>query len=166
VLDAPATMRGPLLVLAVPTALGGLVVAVPWVLGRPGGAFAPAVREPVELFHWTTAVLMTLVVLGSGAVVLRLWQRRGRALWKPYDVPRLPVDRLYDRVLVRPVRRLAVAAGIGDRDVIETYVEGASGSARGLGWLLGRTQTGAVQTYLMVVVVGAVAIAVVAGLAG
>jgi len=162
--DPPATMTVPLVVLAVPTALGGLVVAVPALLGNPGGAFAPVPGEPLELFHWTTSILLTLVVVVVGALVLRQWGRRGRDLWQPVDLPRLPVDRLYDRVLVRPVRGLASAVRISDRDVIETYVEGAGVTTRGLGRLLRRAQTGAVQGYLMVVVVGAAAIALVAGL--
>jgi len=162
--DPPATMTVPLVVLAVPTALGGLVVAVPALLGNPGGAFAPVPGEPLELFHWTTSILLTLVVVVVGAPVLRQWGRRGRDLWQPVDLPRLPVDRLYDRVLVRPVRGLASAVRISDRDVIETYVEGAGVTTRGLGRLLRRAQTGAVQGYLMVVVVGAAAIALVAGL--
>jgi NADH-quinone oxidoreductase subunit L len=165
VLDSPATMTVPLLVLAVPTALGGLVVAVPGLLGNPGGRFAPAPVEPLELFHWPMSIVLTLVAVAVGAFVLRRWAQRGRDLWRSVDVPLLPVDRLYDLVLVRPVRGLAAAVRIGDSDVIETYVEGAGATTRGLGWLLRRAQTGAVQGYLMVVVVGAAAIALVVGLA-
>jgi NADH:ubiquinone oxidoreductase subunit 5 (subunit L)/multisubunit Na+/H+ antiporter MnhA subunit len=120
---------------------------------------------PVELFHWGTSVVLTVIAVAVGVVVLRRWTRRGRDLWRSSDSSRLPVDRLYDRVVVRPVRGLASAVRIGDRDVIETYVEGAGVTTRGLGWLLRRGQTGAVQGYLMVVVVGAAAIAIVAGLA-
>jgi NADH-quinone oxidoreductase subunit L len=161
---APASMTVPLVVLAVPTVLGGLVVAVPGLLGRPGGRFTPAPAGEVHLFDLVTAALTTLLVLAVGAAVLRRRRSHGRDLWSA--AARRPVaDRLADTLVVRPVRRLASAATLGDRDVIETYVAGASGSTRGLGWLLRRTQTGVVQTYLMVVVVGAVAVAVAAGLA-
>jgi len=47
--------------------------------------------------------------------------------------------------------------------VVEAYADGAGASARGLGRLLRLAQTGNVQTYLMVVVVGAAALAVAAG---
>ena len=50
-----------------------------------------------------------------------------------------------------------------DRDVIDGYADGAGASARGLGGLLRLAQSGNVQTYLMVVVVGAAAVAIVAG---
>ena len=161
--EAPATMRVPLLVLAVPTALGGLAVAVPAFLGPDRGASASPVIEPVDMFHWSTAVLMTLVTVATGVAVLARYRRRGRELWRPVVVPHPPVDRVWDAAIVRPVNRLAILARAGDRDVIDAYADGAAASTRGLGWLLRRAQNGSVQGYLMVVVVGAAAIAVAAG---
>jgi NADH-quinone oxidoreductase subunit L len=152
--DSPVTMRVPLVVLAVPTALGGLAVTVPGVLGAGRGE---------HLFHWSTSVLMTLLVIVTATVVLVLYRRRGREMWSAVVVPHPPVDWVWDRLLVRPVRRLALVVRAGDRDVIDAYADGAAASARGVGALLRRTQTGSVQGYLMVVVVGAAAIAVAAG---
>jgi NADH-quinone oxidoreductase subunit L len=152
--DSPATMRVPLVVLAVPTALGGLAVAVPWILGGGHGE---------HLFHWSTSLLMTLLVIVTATVVLVLYKRRGREMWSAVVLPHPPVDWVWDRFLVRPVRRLALVVRAGDRDVIDAYADGAAASARGAGGLLRRTQTGSVQAYLMVVVVGAAAIAVAAG---
>jgi len=153
--DSPATMRVPLVVLAVPTALGGLAVTVPWILGGDRGE---------HLFHWSTSVLMTLLVIVTATVVLVLYNRRGREMWSAVVVPHPPIDWVWDRFLVRPVRRLALVVRAGDRDVIDAYADGAAATARGAGGLLRRTQTGSVQGYLMVVVVGAAAIAVAAGL--
>jgi NADH-quinone oxidoreductase subunit L len=166
--DAPAVMRVPLVLLAVPTVLGGLVVTIPGVLGTVptiGSRVIDGSRviEPVEMFHWSTSVLMTVLVLGTGALVLRRYQRHGRDLWPRIAVPHTPVDRVWDRGLVRPVRRLAVIVRAGDRDVIDAYADGAAATARGLGGLVRRSQNGSVQSYLMVVVVGAAAIAVLAG---
>ncbi len=64
---------------------------------------------------------------------------------------------------MRPVRWLAQLVRAGDRDVIDGYADGAGASARGIGGLLRLAQTGNVQTYLVVVVVGAAAVAVLAG---
>jgi NADH-quinone oxidoreductase subunit L len=61
------------------------------------------------------------------------------------------------------VQWLARGVRLSDRDVIDAYADGAGAAARGLGWLLRRAQTGRIQTYLMVVVVGACAIVVMAG---
>ena len=71
------------------------------------GADPASGGEPVELFHWSTAVLMTLLVLVSGAFVLWRYRRHGRDLWHRVAVPHTPVDRVWDLALVRPVRRLA-----------------------------------------------------------
>ncbi len=154
--DAPAVMRVPLLLLSIPTALGGLAVV------DPGALLGPAYDEP--LTSPTTSVLMTVLVALTATLVLRTWRRHGgRELWRPVVLPHPPVDRIYDVALVRPVRRLARVVRAGDRDVIDAYAEGAGASARGLGWVLRRAQNGNIQGYLMVVVVGAAAIAVFAG---
>ena len=152
--DSPATMRVPLVVLSAPTVLGGLAVTAPWILDGNRGE---------HLVHWSTSVLMTLLTAATAAVVLVLYRRRGREMWGPVVVPHPPIDWVWDRFLVRPVRWLAVLVRAGDRDVIDAYADGAAASARGIGGLLRRTQTGSVQAYLMVVVVGAAAIAIAAG---
>jgi NADH-quinone oxidoreductase subunit L len=152
--DAPAVMRVPLVLLAIPTALGGLVLIVPGILGPD---------RDENLFHASTSVLMTVLVVASGAVVVWLWSRRGREMWGRVSVPHPPIDVVYERALVRPVHGLAALVRAGDRDVIDAYADGAAASTRGVGWLFRRAQNGSVQGYLMVVVVGAAAIAVAAG---
>jgi NADH-quinone oxidoreductase subunit L len=150
---SPAVMTGPLVVLAVPTVLGGLVLTVPDLLGPGTG----------EDFHWATSLVVTAVVLATAAVVLLRHRRHGRDLWHRVALPFAPVDRVWELGVVRPVRRLALLARAGDRDVIDAYADGGAAGARGLGALVRRAQTGNVQTYLLVVVVGAVAVAVAAG---
>ena len=86
-------------------------------------------------------------------------------MWPRVVLPHAPVDRVYELAVVRPVRWLAQVVKAGDRDVIDGYADGAGASARGIGGLLRLAQNGNVQTYLMVVVVGAAAAAVLAGVA-
>jgi NADH-quinone oxidoreductase subunit L len=147
-------MRLPLYVLVIPATLGGLVVAY------PAAVLGPA--HTADLFHGTTAAVMTALVLVTGALVLVAW-RRDADFWHPHPLPHPPVDTVYDVGLVRPVRWLASVVRAGDRDVIESYVEAAGWSTGALGRVLRLAQTGNVQTYLMVVVVGAAAVAVAAG---
>jgi len=148
-------MKVPLYLLAVPTVLGGLVVAYPQAVLGPGD---------YELLHTGLSVVMTVLVVATGGLVAWSWQRSGgREPWSPFVLPHPPVDRIYAAGVVRPVGWLARLARANDREVIEGYVEATGAFTRGLGWLLRRAQTGNVQTYLMVVVVGACAAAVVAG---
>jgi NADH:ubiquinone oxidoreductase subunit 5 (subunit L)/multisubunit Na+/H+ antiporter MnhA subunit len=150
-------MRVPLYLLAVPTVVGGLLVADP--------ALALGARGDEELFHWDVAVVMTAVVLVSAGVWLWLWRRNdGSDPWAPpvqEVVP--PIDRAYDLLVVRPVDVAAGAVVLHDRDVVDTYADGAGATARGLGWALRLAQNGNVQAYLMVLVVGVAALAVAAG---
>ena len=155
--EGPPSMRVPLYLLSVPTAVGGLAVVI------PERMLGPASDE--ELFHPDESLVLTALVALTMVVVVLVWRRRGRAMWPRVVLPHPPVDRVYDLLVVRPVRRLALVVRAGDRDVIDGYADGAGASARGVGGLLRLAQNGNVQTYLMVVVVGATAVAVLAGVA-
>jgi NADH-quinone oxidoreductase subunit L len=156
--EGPVSMRGPLYLLTIPTVLGGLLVVYPEVVFGEG---------EYELVHPTTAVLMTVLVALTAALVVWQWRRSaGRDPWHPYALPHPAVDRVYQVGLVRPVALLARLVRASDREVIDGYADGAGAATRGAGWLLRRAQTGSVQTYLMVVVVGACALAVAAGVTG
>ncbi|GAB2736052.1 NADH-quinone oxidoreductase subunit 5 family protein [Nocardioides pakistanensis] len=155
--EAPLTMKVPLYLLSIPTVLGGLVAVYPEVVFGEGEHHG---------FDPVTALLMTGLVALTAAVVLWQWRRSGgRDPWHPFVLPHPAVDRIYAVGVVRPVQLLARLVRAGDRDVVEGYADGAGASAHGAGWLLRRAQTGNVQAYLMVVVVGACALAVVAGVA-
>jgi NADH-quinone oxidoreductase subunit L len=153
--EAPLSMKVPLYLLTVPTALGGIAVAYPEAIFGEG---------EYELLHPGLAVVMTLLVVATAVVVTRQWSRSGGVdPWHPFVLPHPAVDRVYATTVVRPVEWLSRVVRAGDRDVIDGYADGAGIAARGLGWVLRRAQTGNVQAYLMVVVVGACAIAVAAG---
>ncbi|HSV38080.1 MAG TPA: NADH-quinone oxidoreductase subunit L [Nocardioidaceae bacterium] len=155
--ESPLTMRVPLYLLTAATVFGGLVFADPSrILGE---------RAEEDLFHGSTAILMTALVAAVAGLVVFLWVRYDGADPWPPPVEELqpPEDHIYDLVLVRPIGALARAVVINDRDVVDAYADGAGASARGLGWVLRLAQNGSVQAYLMVVVVGAAAIAVAAG---
>ncbi len=65
------------------------------------------------------------------------------------------VDEIYDRAVVRP---LVALSGIFyrwfDRAVIDRVVDGFGRTAQGVGLFAGRTQTGQLNTYAFVIVVG------------
>jgi NADH-quinone oxidoreductase subunit L len=154
--ESPWTMRIPLYLLAVPTTIGGLVMI------DPAGVLGPDAGEP--LVHGALSVVMTVLVVAAAAVTLWLWSRSdGRDPWRPTVLPHVPVDRFYDTAVVAPVGWLSRTVRAGDRDVIDAYATGAGATARGTGRLLRLAQNGNVQAYLMVVVVGAAALALAAG---
>jgi NADH-quinone oxidoreductase subunit L len=153
--ESPGSMRTPLYLLALPTVLGGLMVV------DPAALLGPAHDD--HLVHGVESAVMTALVAVTVALVLLTWRRRGRAMWPSVVVPHPPVDWIYDVLVVRPVRRLAVIVRAGDRDVVDAYAQGAAASVRGLGRGLRWAQNGNVQGYLLAVVVGAVALAVAAG---
>jgi len=147
----PAAMVWPLWVLAVPTALLGLVLLRP-----------PAVLEGVHVNVFTafTATLLSLAGVGWALSAPRLGARDvADALPVPVraflrDGYRL--DGVQHALVVRPYRALARVASAGDRDVVDAYVRAAPLTARWAGLVLRRTQTGLATAYLAWLVIGAV----------
>ncbi|MEU9855408.1 NADH-quinone oxidoreductase subunit L [Streptomyces sp. NPDC047974] len=89
----------------------------------------------------------------------------GRALLGPLYRPAADgfhLDALYRKVFVRPVLGAASLVRFLDREVVDTYVSGAANTAKGLGWLVRRAQTGNVQTYLSALLAGSVVLAIAA----
>ncbi|MGH4032559.1 NADH-quinone oxidoreductase subunit 5 family protein [Actinomycetota bacterium Odt1-20B] len=72
------------------------------------------------------------------------------------------LDAVYAALFVRPVQAAASLVRFLDREVVETYVRGASAAPRWLGAAVRRAQTGNVQTYLSALLAGAVVLAVAA----
>ncbi|MFE0736413.1 NADH-quinone oxidoreductase subunit L [Streptomyces sp. NPDC058855] len=89
----------------------------------------------------------------------------GRALLGPLYRPAASgfhLDALYRAAFVRPVTAAALLVRFLDREVVDTYVRGAGSTAKGLGWLVRRAQTGNVQTYLSALLAGSVVLAIAA----
>ncbi|MGA5067038.1 NADH-quinone oxidoreductase subunit L [Streptomyces exfoliatus] len=89
----------------------------------------------------------------------------GRALLGPLHGPAADgfhLDAVYRTAFVRPVLAAASLVRFLDREVVDTYVRAAGDSAKGLGWLVRRAQTGNVQTYLSALLAGSVVLAIAA----
>ena len=176
--DAPWVMTGPLVVLGILSAVGGLLNLPPF-LG--GGAALEHWIEPVtapaaaffrlemphgstELFLVGAAVLIGVVGLAAG------WKatlRRPTAI--PAEAPadtgfarvlyrKYYVDEIYDRLVVSPLvwlSRLVLWKGVDQGVVDGAAVNGTAKLSRGLGWLGSRLQTGQVGVYVVLFLVGA-----------
>ncbi|MFH8259733.1 NADH-quinone oxidoreductase subunit L [Streptomyces roseolus] len=89
----------------------------------------------------------------------------GRVLLGPLYGPAADgfhLDALYRKAFARPVVGAASLVRFLDREVVDTYVSGAANTAKGLGRLVRRAQTGNVQTYLSALLAGSVVLAIAA----
>jgi NADH-quinone oxidoreductase subunit L len=164
--DPSAAMRWPLVVLAVPSALLGLVALLGRRFGSWTGHYAaltdvnrPGLTitfDPPDLSpHLVTSLLsLALVALGAGTVLLA-WRREpgvdpslalGRR--RPALVHAFYVDDLYDRAIVQPVRLATRSVRRTDDEVVLGAVLGTGRGARWLSGAIARTQGGNITTYL------------------
>lgn len=150
-------MIWPLWLLAVPTALFGLVLV------RPADLLASAHIDPMTA---VTGALVSLAGVGWALSAPRLGTR-DIAVALPDGVRAFlrdgyRLDDVQQALVVRPYRALAALAWTGDRDVVDAYPRGAAAAARVGGTALRRLSSGLATSYLGWAVAGALAI----GLAG
>jgi NADH-quinone oxidoreductase subunit L len=176
--DAPWVMTGPLVVLGILSAIGGLLNLPPF-LG--GGAALEHWIEPVtapaagfmrlemphgniELFLVGAAVLVGVLGLLAGwkatlrrpiPTAAEAPEETGlaRMVYRKYYV-----DELYDTLIVRPLvwlSRFVLWKGVDQGVVDGAAVNGTAKLSRGLGWLGSRLQTGQVGIYVVLFLVGA-----------
>ena len=158
--DPPGAMRWPVLLLAIPAALLGLV------------AYLPAFRNALELEspHLGVAVLLplALLVLGAGSSWW-MWQAApgadpaealGRA--RPVFAAGFYLDAVQDRLVVRPVRALAGLLKTVDERVVDAAVEGTGTTTTRLGTLVAAAHRAMLPRAAVAVFTGALLLGVVA----
>ena len=177
--EAPPLMTGPLVVLGVLTLLGG-ALNIPslfgggarlehWLAPVTDVAVAPA-AEVSRSTEWALVVSAVLVAVLGLVGALRLLKPEtlvparlapperglGRLLWKKWYV-----DELYDAIVVRPVMWLSreVLWKVVDVRVVDgLLVNGTAAASRAVGWVGSRLQTGEVGVYVVLFVVGVIAV--------
>ncbi|WP_327067451.1 NADH-quinone oxidoreductase subunit 5 family protein [Kitasatospora sp. NBC_01302] len=184
----PAAMRWPLWVLALPTMAFGITgLRSDWLPSLlDGGSLRPSLVTGV--LGTGLAVAGVLISYATWRVVgARVAERvpeqggapeaeqltpaapapapadPGRALLGPLYGPAqhgFRLDRLYTLLFVRPTVAAAELVKFLDREVVEGYVQASGGTAKLLGWVVRRSQTGNAQTYLSALLAGVVLIAV------
>jgi len=179
--EAPSVMTGPLVVLGVLTLFGG-ALNIPHLFG--GNAFLEHWLEPVTgvahrlrpalevaaATEWTLVAGAVLVAVLGIVGALRLLKPEAlvparlappetglaRLLWKKWYV-----DELYDAIIVRPVLWLSreVLWKIVDARIVDgLLVNGTAAASRAVGWLGSRLQTGEVGVYVVLFVIGVLAV--------
>ncbi len=163
--DAPRVMAVPLVVLAVLSFVGG-VLLLPW---HPGWAplswLGPVFGARLYDAHlsgtslWVLGLVDTVVALGGLGVALPLWSAQAhRPELEPAVLQRSYfLDDIYDAVIGRPGQALArFSAVVVDNRIIDGAVNGVGRLARLSGTGLRRVQTGFVRQYALGIVIGAV----------
>jgi NADH-quinone oxidoreductase subunit L len=145
--EAPRSMLWPIIVLAVPALL----------LGFAG----------VGEVEWGSAVISLVIVLMGAGIVYSAWRaapaQDPARLLGPFRVPceqAFYVDTVYDRLFVRPVRRLAGGVVRTDEKVVDGAVLGSGRLTVGLSGLVRLAQNGNAQLYVTGVLAGVLLIAV------
>ena len=177
--EAPALMTAPLVVLGVLTLLGG-ALNVPslfgggarlehWLAPVTAAALAPA-AEASRATEWALVVAAVLVATLGVVGAFRLLKPEtlvaarlapperglGRLLWKKWYV-----DELYDALIVRPVMWLSreVLWKVVDMRLVDgLLVNGTAAASRAVGWVGSRLQTGEVGVYVVLFVLGVLAV--------
>jgi NADH-quinone oxidoreductase subunit L len=168
--ESPASMTGPLVILAILTIVAGWAVGVPSDQGTRFARFLAPVFPLAEGGHDGVAgimlVVLSVVVVAAGVVLA--WYMYMTAPVRPDTIgqPRTPlhafllnawyVDRLYDRLFVRPLFALCAFFTRFDLGVIDGLVN-LTGRVVQL-WSAGtrRIQTGYVVNYALTMLAGAV----------
>ena len=179
--EAPPVMTGPLVVLGVLTLFGG-ALNIPHLFGgnaflehwlEPETGVAHRLRPALEVAaatEWTLVAGAVLVAVLGIVGALRLLKPEAlvparlappetglaRLLWKKWYV-----DELYDAIIVRPVLWLSreVLWKIVDARIVDgLLVNGTAAASRAVGWLGSRLQTGEVGVYVVLFVIGVLAV--------
>jgi NADH-quinone oxidoreductase subunit L len=159
--EPSALMTGPLLALAGVCVAGGGFVLFPHFLGVG--------REPL---HPLTMAVSLLVVVAAGGFTAAEWLRldmgdpaRTLGRWRPALAGEFGYDRLLAAVVNRPTDLTVRTVAVAEDAVVDPYVRGAEAGARWTGRLVRFAHDGNAQRYLTAVALGAVALALIVGIA-
>jgi NADH-quinone oxidoreductase subunit L len=165
--DPPPLMRWPLIVLAVPAALLGLVGLSSGWLTRWLGDTVPS--HPLTPSLATSLLSLALVGLGAGMV---WWRWREAPAADPADALGAPLrdlladgfrlDTVYDRLLIRPVRSLGSAVVRFDDGVVGAAIHEVGEETDELAGSLRTAQGGDAQRYLTGALAGVALVLVIA----
>ncbi|SCG55890.1 NADH-quinone oxidoreductase subunit 5 family protein [Micromonospora coxensis] len=152
--DPPAAMRWPIVLLAVPAALLGLLGFSSWLVERLVAG---------ELVHVAVSGLLPVVLAALGAGLAWTGWRRdpaadpARALGplRPVFASAFRLDDVQQAVVVRPAADLAWVAQVGDETVVGGVVKGVGRGAVGLGGALAALHRAALPRAAAAVLAGA-----------
>jgi NADH-quinone oxidoreductase subunit L len=166
--ESPATMTLPLVVLAVASALGGLLNAqgeAGFLHGWLEHSVALYSGDQAFLEHGIAAASVITAGLLGIALAFFAYTRRWTAAAPATGLTgaaqqAFNVDTLYEWTVMRPGRAIAWAAEAFDRRGVDGLVNGLARGTTGLATIGRRAQTGFVRSYALAVLLGAVLVTV------
>ena len=171
--ESPPAMTTPLLVLAVLSALAGLVLFVTNALSNflaatPSLTARAVARTAVpHVFHWDIAIQGTLAAAIGIAVAAigHLGRRSDSPQLERYLGPlgtlfanKFYFDQIYAALIVKPLEALAMLTAFFDRAIVDGTVDAIGQVPLAWGSAIRRMQSGLVQRYALAGVVGVLAI--------
>jgi NADH-quinone oxidoreductase subunit L len=163
--ESPRSMTGMLVVLAILSAVGGFIPVAHFL--EPMLPL-PAVAPELEVFH-TPIVVIAIVLAFAGLVVAAYLfgggARRGEVIRDRFSLlhrvlaGKYYVDEIYHALIARPLYWISdrVFLRLGDRALIDGSLHSMAAFGRYSAAALGRVQTGQLQFYALLVLVGIVA---------
>ncbi|TFU16813.1 NADH-quinone oxidoreductase subunit L [Thermus tengchongensis] len=160
--EAPAVMLWPNHLLALGSLLAGYL-ALPHPLPNVLEAFLKPALAEVEAHHLSLGAEWGLIALSGVVALLGLWlgytffQRKAFPAWyltfEAWSRESFYADRVYNALIVNPLKALAEALFYGDSSLLRGYF-GLSGTVRNLGQGIARLQTGYLRIYALLFVLG------------
>jgi NADH-quinone oxidoreductase subunit L len=162
--ESPLSMTSVLVVLAILSAFGGYI-KLPHFL-EPLLPLPPVVESLEQLEHTLLYASIAIALAGVGAAVFLYNGSASRATaiangLKPLHQllsAKYYVDELYNAVIVNPLVWISenILLRGGDKLLLDGTLNGLGGLAQRTAGLLGKVQTGSLQTYMLLVMVGLV----------
>ncbi|MFL5726492.1 MAG: NADH-quinone oxidoreductase subunit L [Chloroflexota bacterium] len=187
--ESPPVMTWPLIILAIPSALAGLVLGLPLGASVIQGWLAPVFDEPTEILHHAEsefqlfgidgALIGASVAVAAAGIAVAWWLfgaeiGRIRVLPRPERVSSLTArvpflyraslnkwwfDELYHLLFIVLGGRVAAFLWWFDRRVVDGTVNALAGVTVGAGRGIRRIQTGRVQNYALGIAIGLIVMA-------
>jgi NADH-quinone oxidoreductase subunit L len=171
--DPPALMRWPVMLLAIPAAIGGVVVLWTVPTGITWFAYAGtdqlASIEPPGTFTLNpplAAAAIALTLLGAGATWWR-WRQDAEVVpgaLRPMFAAGFGIDAVQRALVVRPVRVLARLARVGDARAVGGAAIGTGRGALRIGRTLARAHASGLGGYVTTALTGGVLLALLAAI--
>ena len=169
--ESPLSMTIPLIALAIPSVVGGLVLnnwIGGWLEPATGGAHEGG-HEPTLLAFSPVGIVTLLLVAGGVAVAVMLFGRKEIPVVAPVTKSPFVIagrndlfgDAVNEAVFMRPGQQLTSAIVGVDDNGIDDAVNGGAAMIGGLSGSLRKIQTGYVRSYALTMVAGAALVAAV-----